>query len=270
MRSRIILFFTLFLIYLFPIGVLYYISESEQKNYMYENNVVIQEKSYGTTFPVERVTIDEYLTVDVVGVSTEYLFQELDKSSEIKWLVNKGDEVFKGDIIAKQQSQEIISKYNGIVKEIKGAGIKILSFDETAWECYVNKEDLKYFNQSVLLDRLGNKVNVLRISNQILDGKVKVIFKLSNEKCVYGQKKKDFKLYTGNRFENVLAVSSDCVYEKKGEYYVRTIDEAGNFLSEVQVEKGYVSVGFTCVTGVAEGTLCDAGYKSYIEDMVEE
>ena len=53
-------------------------------------------------------------------------------------------------------------------------------------------------------------------------------------------------------------------------YYVRTIDEAGNFLSEVQVEKGYVSVGFTCVTGVAEGTLCDAGYKSYIEDMVEE
>ena len=134
MRSRIILFFTLFLIYLFPIGVLYYISESEQKNYMYENNVVIQEKSYGTTFPVERVTIDEYLTVDVVGVSTEYLFQELDKSSEIKWLVNKGDEVFKGDIIAKQQSQEIISKYNGIVKEIKGAGIKILSFDETAWE----------------------------------------------------------------------------------------------------------------------------------------
>ena len=69
-------------------------------------------------------------------------------------------------------------------------------------------------------------------------------------------------------YKDVLVVNKSCIGKQNdGLYYVRIVDQDGNFMYEQNVELGFENGKYVCVTGIEEGTFCDGGYSTFEEIM---
>ena len=256
------------LIYLLPIGIIIYLSETEMDSYRSNEELDIVEKAYGEIFQVERSDMKESLSVNAVGISNKIYYISSEGKDTI-WKVKEGDEIFENQAVGYNADKIIKSKYNGTVLQINEKYIKLESLEDICLVTYIADDQVKFF-QNKLQDEVGNKVKNIQISNRIEDGKVKVQFTLENNAYKYGQEVNELELFTGVVYENVLAIRKSCIYQKEdGLYYVRVVDMYGNYLGEQNVQIGFEGEEMICVTGLEEGTWCDGGYSAF-ENIEEE
>lgn len=255
-----------------PLGCIYAVTnlEMEQYNQVYVPAVV--QKSYGEPMPVTRMDMREFITLSGTFVSTERFFMEipeLDGEYSARLLVGPGDYIEAQTLIGYTESgrKEIFSTASGIVREIhlgQSSYILLENIDRLALRSFVNETDLKIFKRNTLelTDTNNTPVELIeigKIANE--DGNVHVLLNLPEG--IYGAKMKDVKLYTGKVYTQALVVPSDCLFhlpEDKETWYVRTVDENRNAIGNQKVQVGFSDGKYTCVSGLAEGTLLDSGY----------
>ena len=140
------------------------------------------------------------------------------------------------------------------------------SNEAIALQCSVNDELLKVFERTglSLTDKDGRAVELLKIEKTFNNlGERYVYLKLPTG--VYGGEVKNLLLHTGKVYTKALVVPNKCLFRLPGDektWYVRTVDQEGNALENVQVSVGFSDGEFTCVTGLAEGVLLDSGYAT--------
>lgn len=257
----------LVLLYTTPIVFLMVQSKEEMKAYECDD-IEIEEKAYGELCQVVRQDVESNISIDVEGVSTKTKVIEV-SGEDCVWNVEKGEEVMKGECIGKVDSSKIKCKYNGIIKEVKNKYVRIQLIDNVCYETYVDSNDVKYFTGK-LKDEQGNEIEKVSISNIQKDGKIRIVFNIKNRNIQYGEKIEDMVLYNGETYKNALTIKKKCVKQKEDKkYYVRVVDEAGNYLGEQEVQLGYEYKGYVCVTGVEEDEWCDGGYYRF-EELEEE
>lgn len=274
---KIIVVFVFIIMFLMPVFMMYHLSKKEMKQYQQNEIYQFKETAYGEPCQVLREDVEQYYLFSGTVTSDSYKFIEFDESesSEIKTLINMGDEVRTGDIIAYIGDREIKSPYNGIVEEIasySGGYVKLHSLDELKLECMADRELIdKIKDCETLKLEDGNKVYVDFISNVAIDNQVKITFAIENINYMYGQEVQDLKIYTGVVYENALVVNKNCVYQKytDGPYFVRVLNDQLLFEKELEVEIGFETSELVSIVNVPEGTFCDSGYKALIEPKEE-
>lgn len=255
------------LLYISPILFLIIQSKEEMKAYECED-IEVEEKAYGELCQVVRQDVESNISLNVKGVSTKTKIIEI-SSGNCVWNVEKGEEVIKGECIGKVNSKKIKCKYNGIIKEVKDKYVRIELINDICYETYVDPKDIEYFTGK-LKDEQGNEIKNVSISNIQKDGKIRIVFGIKNRNIQYGEKIEDMVLYNGEIYKNALTIKTKCVKQKEdNKYYVRVVDEEGNYLGEQEVQLGYEYKGYVCVTGVEEGEWCDGGYYQF-EELEEE
>lgn len=110
----------------------------------------------------------------------------------------------------------------------------------------------------------NEKLTVREISNIAQGNKVKVVFDIDSKSYMYGEELPDIKIYTDKVYSEVLVVNKNCVYKKGNSYYVRVLDENGYYIKEQEVKVSLETEEYMAISGVEEGTICDAGYKAFI------
>lgn len=264
--KKSILFIVILLLYICPIVCIVFISQKEKNEYR-EDEVILTEKAYGEVHQVERSDVEDNIVVDAIGNSYELV--NIMENEECSWLVYEGEEIFKDQVIGYRNEKEIVSKYNGIIKDIQDNYVLIIHLKHIKYETEVLTTQVDYFKQN-LVDENGNKVKDITISNQIIDGKVKVSFTIEKRTVAYGEKIEGLTLYTGKEYKNVLVLNKSCIYEgEDGQNYVRILDKEGNYQTEQAVNIGYENGECVCVDGLDEGTYCDGGYATF-QDITSE
>ncbi|MBE5934859.1 MAG: hypothetical protein E7262_03615 [Lachnospiraceae bacterium] len=260
------------ILYCIPLWTIYNISKHETKEYEISKEKEFKEKAYGELEEPVRTTIEEYYEVSGVITSNTFRNVKLPSSSTdmINLSVNIEDEIYVGQKIGYLGNKEVYSSCNGIVKEIiledEEPKLKVLAFENLVLKVITTKDIAQVLN-GVLKDEEDNEYSVIRKSNQLVDGKQEVYLSIKiNNNFKYGEEISNLKLYTGKKYEDVLAINKNCVYTKPGieKKYVRICSELGEVIEERQVEVAYESDDVMCVTGVEEGEKCDSGYKFVI------
>lgn len=260
-------FIVIVLLYICPIICIIFISQRERKQYQ-QNEVILTEKAYGEVYQVERSDIKDNIVVDAIGNSYEVI--NIIKSEECSWNVYEGEEIFKNQVIGYENGKEIVSKYNGIIQNIQNNYVSIIDLSHIKYEVEVLDTQVEYFKKN-LFDENNNKVKDVVISNQIIDGKIKVSFTIEKHRIAYGEKINALTLYTGKEYKNVLLLNKSCInVDKNGENYVRILDKEGNYQTEQMVNIGCEYGENVCVDGLEEGTYCDGGYSMFQNVTLEK
>ena len=197
-------------------------------------------------------------------------FAENDNST-VTAVVGIGDEVFKDKVVAYIGDKAVKSEYNGIVEDVDptpGGSVKVRSFDNLKLTCYSDLSTINKIRECKDLQlENGNKVKIEEISNLIVDNKVKIVFYVEDMDYLYGQEINDLKIYTGKVYSDVLVIDKNCVYTKPedNKKYVRVLDDNFYFVREQEVEIGFETEELVCVLNIDEDTICDPGYKEFVE-----
>lgn len=259
--KKIVLLIILISLYILPIAFLVAQTKSEMKAYESEE-IKIEEKSYGELCQVLRQDLQSNLVIDVEGVSASTEIIEANDKSCI-WNIDVGSEVTKGECIGITENKTIKANDNGIVIEKQDEYIRIELTEDVEYQAYVEPEDAGYFKDD-LVDDNGNIIESVKVSNIQKDGKVRVNFRIKNKPIQYGEKITDFVVSNEKIYNDVLTIKKNCVKKQEdGGYYVRVVNENGNYIGEQEVEIGYEDGAYICVTGIEEDTWCDGGYYSF-------
>ncbi|HAL73562.1 MAG TPA: hypothetical protein DCM45_00545 [Clostridiales bacterium] len=165
--------FSLTLLLIAPLVAIFMLSKAEMKQYEPAAVPPLLVKSYGEICPVQRMDINEMITVSGLFVSSKKFFMELPgiNIDDIRMLIGPGDEIHDDQIIGytDNMKKEIRATASGIVLEIVIGSISYIalaSIDEVALNCYVDDETLKILKRKdVQLTTLaGADVRVLAIS----------------------------------------------------------------------------------------------------------
>ena len=257
-----------------PIAGIYFLTELEMQQYSEVYVPPVVQKSYGTPIPVVRMDVREFVALSGTFVSTETFFMELlelNNTYSARFLVEPGDYIEEGMLIGYTENgkKEIRSTATGIIREIHLGSTSYICMDSNealALRCSVKDELLEILERSNLnlSDKDGQPVELLEIEKTINPfGERYVYLKLPTG--VYGGEAKNLLLYTGKVYTKALVVSNKCLFRLPGDektWYVRTVDEQGNALENVQVSIGFSDGEFTCITGLEEGELLDSGYAA--------
>lgn len=266
--KKVIIIISIIALYCIPIALICVLSTSEVKEYSEDIDFEFKEMAYGEIAAVTRVDMREYYSYDGSFVSDSEKIVELPYNATVH--IDVDGEVFSDMVIATVNGNEIKAEVNGVVSSIdygENITIKIKDISSLLFECQVPKDQIQYFEEDILYDESGDKIQMVKKSNIMNDGYIRVYLKLPAGEYYYGEKVQGFKIYTGNVFHNSLVVPCNCVYKKlgKSEYYVRQVTETGEFLNEAEVMAGYSDGEYICITGVEEGTYCDSGYKAVMD-----
>lgn len=271
--GKVFIFCVFVILAIIPIVMMYKLSKSEQETYIQDKQYMYKEASYGAPVSVRREDIEQYYTISGEVVSNAYNFVNINANdaSDIQVCVNIGDEIIKGNTVAKINGKDVVSEYNGIVEDIDSGErgyIKLKSLDKLELVCNMDKnvvDSIRSLKTLTLED--GRKATIKRISNIMTDNKIPVTFEIENCEYVYGEVISDIKVFTGKVFSGLLVVDKNAVYKKPdNNYYIREVDSNGYFVEEIQVQVNYETESLIGITGVDEGTLCDSGYKNLVEN----
>ena len=267
-----VLFLLLICVLIAPVGILCMISEKEQKQYISKPVPVLEELAYGDIVPIRRMDMSETITLNGKIIGTKEFFMDLPCKDPyaLRFMVEHGDVIHSGDLLAYEGKKEILSTHEGIIKEIylgTNSYLRLISLEDLALECEITDKQGSVFRRNTLSlsDEDGNLLQVLDLSEiYSTNGTRRLLLQYDTESIVYGQPIDNLTLYTGKIYSQALVVEKRCVYQKIGteNYYVRLVDEAGHFLQEAEVTLGYSNEDYVCISGVEEGVLCDAGYGS--------
>ena len=259
-----------------PIAALYFISQNEISSLSMQEEIVIQEVSYGEPKPVFFGSIKNSIVASGTVVSRDIDFIELGEiqdADKIRFVVQIGDYVNSDTVIGYLDGQSITSGKEGVIREINygSNGYILLDLIEPlALECYVDvKKAAELSVGDVLTDDAGNSYVIIEIDRAAMYGNIRVLLALDRDDCIYGTEIESLELYTGEGIENILMISRDCVYSYPGsdKQYVRVVDKDLFFVNEIEVKTWLSDDSYITVSGegVEEGMLCDSGYKLIAE-----
>lgn len=265
---KIAIVIVVIIIYCIPIITICCISDKEIQEYVEDQDFTFQEMAYGSIMKAEHMDIKEYYSFKAKVISNEEVVVKISNGT-VDLNVQEGDEVYKGDVLARSKGTAVKSSCNGIVNRIEYGEVTILyieNFEDLALECKVTEDKLDIFEEKFLLDENEKKLKIIRKSNMMEDGFFNIVLELPSKGYYYGQEFEKIRLYTGNIYRKSLVLDKRCVYKKEsdGKWYVRKVTKEGVFLEEVEVQIGYESNDKVCITGIDEGTYCDSGYKTMI------
>lgn len=266
--KKIVFIVSMIILYCIPVVFICLLSASEVDKYSQDIEFEFKEMAYGEIASVIRMDMREYYSFDGSFVSDTEKIVEVPYNATI--YVNENEETFRNTVIATVNGNEVTADINGVVSSIdygENTTIKIKDISSLLFECQVPKNYIHYFETEVLYDESDNEIQVVKKSNIVDNGCIKVYLKLLETEYYYGETVQKYPIYTGNIFHNALVVPADCVYKKLDDshHYVRQVSETGEFLNEVEVTVGYSDGKYVCITGVEEGTYCDSGYKAVID-----
>lgn len=257
-----------------PLGLLLEISNREMEAYQRPTMPVLRETAVGRVEQVIRQDIQEYVTVSGTFASDETVYQAIavKTPSLIRWDVAVGDEIQEGQVLGTYRGEPVIALYSGIVQNINSYSaedpyIKVKLLENLVLEADVSKEVLSVLKRSANITTQDGELVTLDYVSNICStaGTYRIKMHIESDQYAYGQAC-EMVLYSGFRYPQVLVVDRQCVYQKEtGEgnpWYIRTVTSTGEVLGEVQVEVGLVLGDMICITGVEEGTYCDAGYRA--------
>ncbi len=257
-----------------PLGLLYEISNQELEEYQRPTLPALKQMAMGRVVQVTRQDVKEYVTVFGKFTSDESVYQEITVKTPnaIRWDVAAGDEIQEGQVLGTYYGDPVTAQYTGIIQSINSYSsdnsyIKIRLLENLVLECDVQQETLSVLKRGRnMMTEDGYPVELVYASNVCSSaGTYRVKLVVDADIYAYGQAA-ELIVFSGLQYPQVLVVDRDCVYQKEaGEnssWYVRTVTAAGEVLREVEVEIGFAIGNMICVTGVPEGTYCDAGYSA--------
>lgn len=273
--GKILLCLALLLLLAAPVGLVYTLSMQEMEQYQQPEEVVLQESAYGAPIQAVRMDVHAYVTVDGTYISDSYAFQELKMKDpgKIRWLVSTGQYVQKGQVLGLYGQEQVLSEYDGILREISAYSsdsyLRFTTMEGLKLECSVSPAVLEVLTRGSLTTEQGETVTVTGTS-PVVDGNgnVTVWLDCPSPNRQYGARLQQLKIMTGQVFKNTLVLDEACVYQKEpgpdSQWYARKVSASGYFLSEEEITVGYINDKVACVTGVEEGDYFDSGYKAVI------
>ncbi len=270
-RLGIFLFFAVLMI--LPVIMMIRLSDQEMSKYEVDTTFEFKEASYGEPKMVSRADVKMYYTFSGTVTSDTYKYIRFAESdtSTVTAVVGIGDEIFKDKVVAYIGDKAVKSEYDGIVEDIDltpGGSIKVRSFDNLKLTCYSDLSTINKIRECKDLQlENGKEVKIEEISNLVVDNKVKIVFSIEDMDYLYGQEINYLKIYTGKVYSDVLVIDKNCVYTKPedNKKYVRVLDDNFYFVREEEVEIGFETEELVCVLNIDEDTICDSGYKEFVE-----
>ncbi len=258
-----------------PLGILYEISQREMAEYQVHALPVLTQTSIGRVLQVTRQDVQEYFTVSGVFQSSESAYQPLTMENPglIRWEVSAGDEIQMGQVMGTYHGENVVAEFSGIIERINTGSadpyVKVKLLDKLVLEATVSKSTLAIIKRSMnMTTEAGEPVRLTYTSNlKTADGDRRIQLTIDSEDYSYGTSV-HLKIYTGLTYPQVLVVHQDCVYQRDpgadNPWYVRTVTKNGDVIAETEVEIAFTMGDMVCISGVAEGTYCDAGYKDIV------
>ena len=167
----------------------------------------------------------------------------------------------------------MVAEFSGIIEKINTGSVdpyvKVKLLDKLVLEATVSKSTLAIIKRSMnMTTEAGESVRLTYTSNlKSADGDRRIQLTIDSEDYAYGTSV-NLKIYTGLSYPQVLVVHQDCVYQRnpgtENPWYVRTVTKNGEVIGEQKVEIAFTMGDLVCISGVAEGTYCDAGYKDIV------
>ena len=281
MVKRLIQYSVFLIALLIPCLGIIYLSLQEQNQYKVEQSLEFTNVAYGDIVQVERIDMKESIKVSGTGVSKSYLFQEIGKyeyPDRIRFIVSEGDYVTEGKIIGYYKNEAVLATQSGLIESIymgSDSYIKYLDTSKILLKINTNNDYIVNILNKQNIELTDHDGNIYYVSDQedTLDSEGNSSFYLTCEQSniKYNQVYENLELFTGTVYSQTLAIQSDCVYTYPGDennFYVRSVDEKGNFIQEIEVITGYECDGYIAVSNIEEGTYCDKGYKKLIENGV--
>lgn len=273
MKRKILIIAIIACMCLIPTAVVFVISHKELNKYKVDNNYQLKEKAYGSLINPSRQEIKEYYEVkgEISSNIIQFIEIPMSNSSEIKMVVEEGEEVYNGQIIGYCNGVNIISSYDGVVKVIEKASdktvVKIQSFEGLVLKAFIPGELEDRF-ANVMYDEAGIAFTLISKSKQYKEEGIECIYSMSDiSQYRFGQKFDSFRLYTGQIFSETLVIPKDCIYQKNDKKnYVRLCDDGGYFIREQEVELGLEINNFIAISGLKEEDNCDSGYSYVMQD----
>ena len=271
--SKVFLCLLLLLLLVAPVGLVLALSKQEMAQYQQPEKVILQESSYGIPAKAMRMDVQAYVLIDGTYTSDSYAFQELKVKDpgKIRWVVSTGQYIQKGQLLGLYGQEQVVSAYDGILKEISSysadAYLRFTTMENLKLECAVSPSTLQELTNGTLTTEQGEAVSVVGAS-PIVDssGRVTVWLDCPSTTEQYGARLQQVKIMTGQVYKNVLVLDADCVYQKGTDspWFVREVSSTGIYIREVEVKIGYANDEIVCVTSIAEGAFFDSGYKAVI------
>ncbi|WP_302625251.1 hypothetical protein [uncultured Eubacterium sp.] len=272
--KNFLIFLICILIYCIPLGAVIVISNREIKKYDEDTDFYMSITAYGGIEKVIKMDMKESYLVDMKVTSIEEYTIVCSNEAVIECEV--GDEIHKNQILGNDKGNIIKSNFNGSISNINYSEdntiIKYNDFSNLVYEAYVDEDKFEDFDTKKFYNNKGKKIKILEKSNIIEEGKFKVWMTIPDKKAIYGKTVEKYELYTDTVYSNALVVTRDCVYSVDDKHYIRTVDENGLFLEDVEVNVGFANDKFICITGdgIKEGVYCDSGYSKVEEEISEE
>ena len=258
-----------------PLGILYEISQREMAEYQVHALPALTQTSIGRVLQVTRQDVQEYFTVSGVFQSSESAYQPLTMENPglIRWEVSTGDEIQAGQVMGTYNGENVVAEFSGIIEKINTGSadpyVKVKLPDELVLEATVSKSTLAIIKRSMnMTTEAGESVRLTYTSNlKSANGDRRIQLVIDSDAYSYGTSV-NLKIYTGLSYPQVLVVHQDCVYQRnpgtENPWYVRTVTKNGEVIGEQQVEIAFTMGNLVCISGVSEGTYCDAGYKDIV------
>jgi hypothetical protein len=275
------IFIALFLLALLvaPVILIFLISQAEMAQYKPKAVPRIGELTYGEIMPVFVTDMQETVTLSGVVVSNETIFIELPpKAAEIRFIVNAGDVVIAGDVIGYLNGEPFRAEKTGYIQNVDRWSadpyIQMQSLDNLALSCMVSSIQAKQLTRKGANLTTADGMELLLIKQGKVEdneGKVEFLFSFLGGVLNLGHVFEQLTVKTGLVYQDALVVNKNCVYqlEDGGPYYVRTVDESGRYIAQLEVGIGYSDDEIICITGIPVGTLCDSGYGLMFSDRNE-
>lgn len=258
-----------------PLGILYEISQREMAEYQVHALPALTQTSIGRVLQVTRQDVQEYFTVSGVFQSSKSAYQLLtiENPGLIRWEVTSGDEIQAGQVMGTYNGENVVAEFSGIIEKINTGSadpyVKVKLLDKLVLEATVSKSTLAIIKRSMnMTTEAGEPVRLTYTSNlKSAEGDRRIQLTIDSEDYSYGTSV-NLKIYTGLSYPQVLVVHQDCVYQRnpgtENPWYVRTVTKNGEVIGEQQVEISFTMGNLVCISGVSEGTYCDAGYKDIV------
>lgn len=272
--ARVLFWVLIIALLVSPLGILYEISQREMAEYQVHALPALTQTSIGRVLQVTRQDVQEYFTVSGVFQSSESAYQQLtiENPGLIRWEVTSGDEIQAGQVMGTYNGENVVAEFSGIIERINtGADpyVKVKLLDKLVLEATVSKSALAIIKRSMnMTTEAGESVRLTYTSNlKSANGDRRIQLTIDSDAYSYGTSV-NLKIYTGLSYPQVLVVHQDCVYQRNpgadNPWYVRTVTQNGEVIGEQQVEIAFTMGNLVCISGVAEGTYCDAGYKDIV------
>lgn len=269
--KKVIVFIICILVYCIPLGAVVYISNMEEKKYLEDKDFDFNITSYGEIKQIERIDILEYYIVDAKVTAVNV--HDITVAQDSKVMCSVDDEIVKGQVISSYNGNDTIADFDGIITNIEYSDnvidINYYDFNDLVIEVSLPKEKYDVISSKHFTDEEGNKLELLRKSKIISEGMFTLLLKAPEKtKFMYGEEITDYKLYTGTEYNDVLAVEKSCVYKQNNKYFIRKVDESGNYIGEFECKIGFSNEKYYCVSGdeIEEGDYCDSGFSEFNND----